>query len=66
MQLEMSKLTAECPVDGRDFQAKSHWKNTARGGVISHIYRTGGGGHGAGGSRPVTDFEIRVERVDEE
>ncbi|KXB05480.1 hypothetical protein AKJ50_00825 [candidate division MSBL1 archaeon SCGC-AAA382A13] len=62
----MSKYVAECPVDGCDFQAKSHWKNTARGEVISHIHRTEGGGHEAGGSRPETDFEIRVERVDEE
>ncbi|KXA94622.1 hypothetical protein AKJ36_02560 [candidate division MSBL1 archaeon SCGC-AAA259I07] len=66
MQLEMSKFTAECPVDGCDFQAKSHWKKTTRGGVISHIYRTEGGGHGAGGSRLETDFEIRIKRVDEE
>lgn len=62
----MSKYVADCPVDGCDFQAKSHWKNTARGEVIFHIYRTKGGGHGPEGSRPEIDFEIRVEKVDEE
>lgn len=61
---EMSRFIAECPIDGCDFQVESYWRNTARGKVILHAYRTGGGGHGEEGSRPETDFEIRVERRD--
>ncbi|KXA99439.1 hypothetical protein AKJ40_03155 [candidate division MSBL1 archaeon SCGC-AAA259M10] len=48
----MSKFVAECPIDGCDFQVESYWEYTARGEVILHAYRAGGGGHGEKGSRP--------------
>ncbi|KXB05321.1 hypothetical protein AKJ51_05160 [candidate division MSBL1 archaeon SCGC-AAA382A20] len=60
----MSRFKAECPIEGCDFREESHWRNTARGGIIAHIYRTGGGGHGPKGSTPERDLEIEVRRID--
>ncbi|MFP4005607.1 MAG: hypothetical protein ACLFUR_02690 [Candidatus Hadarchaeia archaeon] len=61
----MTKFRAECPIEGCSFVKESYWRNTARGGVIAHIYRTKGEGHGEKGSRPSEKYEVLVKRIDD-
>ncbi|KXA97859.1 hypothetical protein AKJ37_02205 [candidate division MSBL1 archaeon SCGC-AAA259I09] len=60
----MSRFKAECPIERCDFETRSFWMNVAKGGIITHIYRTNGNGHGPKGSTPERDLKIEVRRID--
>lgn len=62
---KMVKFRAKCPIKGCDFVKESNWKNTARGGIVAHIYREDGDGHGLQGSRPDSEYDILVERIED-
>lgn len=59
----MTEFKAECSVEDCDFETRSSWRNVAKGGVIAHIYRTDGNGHGPKGSPPERDLEIEVRKI---
>lgn len=63
---KMPMFAAECPIEGCKFRKESHWRNAAKGGVILHIYRSEGKGHGPRGSRPEMNLEIKVRETGSE